>query len=190
MKIVNRFSQGINYFICIALMFMACDSQASKNQRKQVRIKAAFIFQMAKFVTWPSNSTEPLNFCFHQDNRSFHVFGALRDLQSAGKLVIGNRQIELITLSDDYKNIQQYQPCSIVYFIPRVETKIPTTILQALGKNKLIIGNSKTFLAKGGLTALIIESGKNKLYINAKQFKYSHVKIRSRLMSLARMYTD
>lgn len=190
MKIDNWLCKGINYFICIALLFVACQSHASKNQRKQVRIKAAFIFQMAKFVNWDLDTAEPLNFCFHQDNRNFHVYGALRDLQSKGKLIIANRQIELHILSDKYKNQQQYQKCSLVYFNPRTETKTPTAILQQLGKHKLIIGNSKAFLAKGGLTALIIEDGKNKLYINAKQFNRSDVKISSRLMSLARMYTD
>lgn len=167
-----------------------CEANANNNQRKQVNIKAAFIFQMSKFINWEYNNQTSLNFCFHKDKRNSHVYGALRELQSQGKLIIDNRQIELLILPDDYKDIQHYQNCSLVYFIPRIETKIPRAILEKLGKHKLVIGNSKTFLAKGGLTALIIESGKNKLYINAKQYEQSNIKIRSRLMSLARMYTD
>lgn len=190
MKVVNRLSKAINYFICLLVLLMVFEANANKNQRKQVRIKAAFIFQMSKFVNWEYNAQTTLNFCFHNDKRNAHVYGALKDLQSQGKLIIGNRQIELLTLPDDYKDIQHYHHCSLVYFIPRIETKVPSAILEQLGKNKLVIGNSKTFLAKGGLSALIIESGKNKLYINYKQYEQSDIKISSRLMSLARMYTD
>ena len=175
-------------FICLALIVCATNAHANKNQRKQVRIKAAFIFQMAKFVNWQYNDNAHLTFCFHQDNRSFDVYGALKQLQTQGKLTLGNRQIQLTILNEDYKDIEQYQQCDLIYFIPRLDSKIPIAILKQLGQKKLIIGNSKAFLAKGGLSALIVEQGKNKLYINRVQYQQSEVKIRSRLMKLARMY--
>ena len=112
----------------------------------------------------------------------------LSKLQTQGKLNIDNRQIQLKQLNEEYKNIEQYQHCNLIYFIPRLENKIPTAILKQLGEKKLLIGNSKAFLAKGGLSALIVEQGKNRLYINRQQYQKSRVKIRSRLMKLARMY--
>jgi len=174
--------------VTLVLLAIPLESYGQKNQRKQTQIKAAFIFKMAKFVHWPFKHDQPITFCAFNNTQKFNVFTVLDNIKSQGKLNIQNTQVTLHVLEGKYDDLAIYQNCSLVYFDKKIESKIPSAVLKALSMRKLIIGNTKAFVEKGGLSALVAERGKSKLYINRLTYQQSKVKIRSRLMSLARMY--
>lgn len=186
---VNRLlTKLILILIPIVLLTISCDAKAQKNLRKQTRIKAAFIFQMAKFITWPMPPDQPVVFCTFQNNRKFNIVSVLQTLKNQGKLTLSSRRIELQLLKGNVEDSTLYKPCTVIYFHNKIEQKIPAALLLTLSRKKLLVGNSIAFLEKGGLAALVPEDGKNRLYINRLTYEQSEIKIRSRLMALARMH--
>lgn len=173
----------------LILLLFVQTAFAEGNIRKQMRVRAAFIFQMSKFINWPLDKSEPLVFCLFEDKRAYSELVVLRNLEAQGKLASQGHKVKTkVIVSDKAKDIEQYNNCSLIYFNHDADTRVSTAMITMLGKTKLIIGSNKKFVENGGLAALVYEKGKHKLYIHRKHYEASYLKIRSRLLSLAKFY--
>lgn len=186
---LNSSKKRLSWIFGLSLMFL-CDSVfAEANVRKQMRVRAAFIFQMSKFVNWPMEKSESLVFCLFPDERPYNVNIVLATLEKQGKLISQgyNVQTRLIDINQR-DDASHYESCSLVYFNNNSDQQLATSTIKAIGRNRLVIGSNVAFLDRGGMTALVYEKGKHKLYIHRDNYESSLVKIRSRLLSLAKFY--
>jgi len=144
----------------------------------EYQLKAAFLFNFAKFVEWPQQSfkspADPVNICVFGSN----PFG--RSLEDAvnGKSVEG-RKFAVRQIAD----ANQVSGCQMV-FIPSAQRKRGAELTIS---GVLTVGESEGFAASGGVIGFKLEGGKIKLEINVDAAEQRKLRISSKLLSLAQI---
>ena len=139
-------------------------------------MKAAFLYNFAKFVEWPpgtfANPTDPIGICIAGAN----PFGSTLDAMVQGKR-IGERVFAVRRIPDT----QQAKGCQIL-FISSTEWKRVRPLLDALqGAAILTVGETDDFTAAGGAVAFQIAGPRVRLQIDLETAERSRLKISSKL---------
>jgi hypothetical protein len=146
----------------------------------EYQVKAAFLYNFAKFVEWPAgtftNATEPIGICIAGVN----PFGSTLEGMVQGKK-IGERAFAVRRMADT----QQTKGCQIL-FIGGAEWRRVRPLLDALkGAAILTVGETGEFTSAGGMIAFQIAGPRVRLQIDLETAEHSHLKISSKLLSLA-----
>jgi len=159
-----------------------CLGQASADE---YRVKAAYVYNFAKFVEWPSDTStavgEPLTIAvLGQD-----PFGSILDQTVADKTVRGRR-----LLIRRAATIQEALQCQIVFIPPSEEYRLGDVIRAAEGKSVLTIGESSQFARRGGIIGLRIEENKIRFDVNVQAAERARLVLSSQLLKLAHIVTE
>ena len=155
-------------------------AQAGAAGIEEYQVKAAFLFNFAKFVEWPAQAFQspdsPIEICVLGPN----PFGSLLDKAVEGK-VVGNRKFVV----RDIRDAQQANECHMVFV-----SAAGGTLSQArLGEIKkccvLTVGEAEDFIAGGGMINLRLESARVRVEINPDAAERARLRISSKLLSLA-----
>jgi len=180
----HRITKYISCIIFVAMVSVSTSvpcSYGSESSDMEPKLKAAFIYNFAKFVEWTpidsnNNSSQPF------------VIGILgtdpivKELMAIEGKPIKGRNLILKPLS----NIKEINDCKVV-FISASEKNNLIHILNAV-KNKeiLTISDMNDFVENGGIIGFVRVENKIRFDINLKTAEDSHLKIRSDLLTLAR----
>jgi hypothetical protein len=147
----------------------------------EYQVKAAFLYNFAKFVEWPSEafsySSAPLVVGVMGDD----PFGSTLDQAIAGKVVNGHPlMIKRLKWGQDLRG------CHIL-FISSSERKRLGQIFDSLrGANVLTIGESDRFGQEGGIITFVMEEEKVRFEINTSVADQSRLRVSSKLLALAK----
>ncbi len=154
----------------------------SREPSREYRIKAAFIYNFAKFTRWPagsfSDSEAPLDICIYGED----PFGGALDTV-AGNIIRGRkvavRRIAAIEASDG---------CHLL-FISDSEAERLTGILAALNDRPVLtVADMPDFARAGGIINLqTSEEDKVRFEINTGIAKRAGLKFSSKLLNLAKI---
>jgi hypothetical protein len=164
--------------VAIALMLAGANAYAAGPELgrfDEYQVKAAFIFNFAKFVAWPDSSATPLVIGIAGED----PFGDLLDNAVRGKTAAG-RTIEVRRLGDK----DDPHGCNIL-FVSASEKRRFADLIQRAGNGVLTVGELPEFAQDGGVVRFFIENNRVRFQINAKAVEKSGLKIHSQLMSLA-----
>jgi hypothetical protein len=155
--------------------------QAHGQGAGEYAVKAAFLYNFAKFVEWPpeamGSGSSPLVLGVLGDD----PFGAAIDQVVAGKTANG-RQLVVRRL----KWGQDLKQCHIL-FISSSERKRLAEILGALrGASILTVGDMDQFGQQGGMIQFVIEQNRVRFEINIGAAQQGRLKLSSKLLALAR----
>jgi hypothetical protein len=166
----------------IVLMLLASSLRAGADGTPvgEYQLKAAFLFNFAKFVEWPpqafADPRDPFTICVLGDN----PFGAALDDAVRGKTV-ANRPISIRPVS----NSQQARTCQIL-FISASERKRAHGILEALRNCcVLTVGDTEAFTENGGIVQFRMKDARVRIEIDAEAAERAGLRISSKLLSLA-----
>jgi len=154
---------------------------AGDQQHSEYEIKAAFIYNFAKFITWPAtqeDSKPALQICVLGRN----PFGdILKDL-AAGKEVNG-RPIEIIYR--DSLGITALPRCDIVFISESLRRDADTILRQTRSQSMLTIADWKSFTVEGGMIGLYLDDNKVRFQICPQTLKKANLSASSQLLRLA-----
>jgi hypothetical protein len=186
MEILNRHCRvcarrvtGPAAAIALALVLGNCLTAATAEQPfDEYQVKAAFLYNFAKFVQWPSEafqtSTEPIAICvLGQD-----PFGRSLADTVAGRAIEG-RPIIVRHVSD----IKQAAGCHVLY-IASTENKRSPAILADIKPGILTVGDSD-ISGTGVVINFRLDDGKVRFEIDVDAAEREKLQISSRLLSLA-----
>ena len=155
-------------------------AQSLPNAIQAYHVKAAYLYNLAKFVNWPEEPegvAGPLVIV---------VFGAdpvgpaLEHL-AWGKTINGRRLAVRRT-----KRVEEVLPCHIL-FIGSPDRKRLGQIFQAIGNaSVLTVSDTEEFLQLGGTVGFVVEGSTVRLRINIEVTERAGLKISSKLLSLAK----
>jgi hypothetical protein len=145
----------------------------------EYELKAAFIYQIAKFVEWPS-SVAPLRLCVLGGN----PFGpALESIR--GKPVNGRRmEVSLLDTDADTRE------CNMLFIAAPAERNIERIAAISRGSGVLTIGDTEGFAQRGAIVNFFLENGKVRFEINREASRRAGLKISSQLLKLARIIQE
>jgi hypothetical protein len=145
----------------------------------EYQVKAAFVYNFAKFVEWPtdafSDSSAPLRVCVLGESL---VSPDLSQI-TQGK-VIGGHPIQVL------QNSRNLRDCHVL-FISASHNGAINDIQEGLrGVPVLTVGESRDFAAQGGMIGFVMENARVRFEVNLQAAKQMRLNISSKLLSLAK----
>lgn len=157
-------------FFGVALLF----SQQVIADDVEYKVKAGYLYNFTKFITWPEDNSATFNLCIVGGDPFGDVINPIEQRSAFG------RPIKLFRFNSF--NNQQY--CHILFVNGSIKDKF-------MFKGMLVIrdavGEIKEFAAQGGMIGFINRQGKIKLLINLKTLQQSDLKISAKLLEVAEL---
>ena len=145
----------------------------------EYEVKAAFLYNFAKFVKWPEDRALGPTFVIAVMGED--PFGEVLDRTFAGKTIQGRRaEVRRIRTPGPASDVQ-------IVFIGSSERPHLSQILKALeGGSALTVGEMEGFTERGGMIAFRLGSDVVNFDINLDQVERARLKMSSQLIRLAR----
>lgn len=155
-------------------------ARAQESQPTVNQLKAAFIYNFAKFVEWPpaafGEATSPI------------VIGVLGDNSIRGDL---DRTIRDKTINDrplvirEFRSAADATNCHLLFIGASETARLPEILDSLHSASVLTVGETDEFTRKGGMISFIPGETKIRFRINEGAAKSVGLKISSKLLSLA-----
>ncbi len=178
---------GVKILRCFFILFLATvfclpeTAYSAERIKREYAIKAAFIFNFAKFVTWPEpyNRQENLNFCILGKD----PFGEKVLSQFEGKRVKGK-----VFRIKKIKHLSSVRRCQMLYVSTSERHRLRwiLTVVNRMDVPVLTVGDSDRFIKYGGMINLYKYKNKIRFEINNEAARVKGLKISSKLLRLAR----
>jgi len=147
-------------------------------------LKAAFLYNFAKFTEWPSDSLAPgqrLSLCVVGDSA---VADALEETIK-GRAVEGHELTVRVVKTDGL-----LRSCHMLY-VSGLDAKQSAQLLEALkGAPVFTVGDGDKFAETGGVAQLILENDRMRFAINVTSARRARLNLSSKLLSLAKIIRD
>ena len=149
---------------------------------EEYQLKAAFIFNIAKFVEWPAdafqNPKDPIVVCI----LGASPFGDALEKAASGK-TIDDRRFAIRPVSD----MRQAGSCHIL-FVSSSERKRFRSILGEIASSGILtVGDIESFATEGGVVNLKLDGDKIRIRINVQAAGRERIRISSKLLSLSQV---
>jgi YfiR/HmsC-like len=161
--------------LLMALPLVALGSRAgAEGQAGEYELKAAFLYNFAKFVEWPSDGGGSI--CLGIVGPD--PFGPTLERLLAGKTV-HERPLAIRR----FASADAVEPCHLLFVSAAAAATYPAAIWTRTGV--LAVGEGDAFLATGGVIAFTKEGNKLRFTINAGAADRAQLKLSSQLLKLA-----
>ncbi len=167
-------------FTLIALLLLAATAAAQTAGEYQV--KAAFLFNFAKFVEWPAgsfkNPSDGIHICILGDD----PFGT-----ALSGLLAGQKINARPLIGAHFSEVKEVIGCQILFISTSERKNLRNILAAAAGGGILTVGEWDNFALDGGMIGFRLKDGKVRLEINLKATENAQVQISSKLLSLAQI---
>lgn len=160
--------------VILSCIFLA-DGSELRAQQDQRAVRAAYLFNLSKYVSWPQDIRE-LKICSLADERTGLQLKQLLE----GKTSDG-RTVRVIL---DPSAAEQRQ-CAILY-VDGIPPKRAAAVLQEIDKAPVLtVGDDMTFTHRGGMVGLVRAEDQIQLVVNRSALQSAGIHMSSRLLDLA-----
>jgi hypothetical protein len=166
---------------CVAAPWAAADDAPPS---REYQLKAAFIYNFAKFVEWPDGTFaaagDPLVIGIIGDD----PFNGALDQAIKGKTVGGHPLVIRQITAGKEKSLKACQ----VVFVPASQDQNLDTILAAVkGAGILTVGESEKYVRAGGVIRLYLEDNKVRFEISQRAARAARLIVSAKLLKLAKL---
>jgi hypothetical protein len=184
-RVNSRSSHFAFALLFSAVLTGATALQAQSKVATEYEIKAAFLYNFAKFVDWPPSAfndpKQPMGICVYGRDLFGH---ALEDIL-LGKS-IGDHPV----LLGRAKQVSDLAGCQIIFLTASETPRLPEIIAFQGSRNVLIVGESEGFAAAGGTIQFVLDQNRVRFVINPDAAERAGLKISSKLLALAVIVHD
>ena len=163
--------------LLLVLLLTVGSVMADSTVDAEYRLKAAYLYNFAKFVEWPTNTlateTSPIVIAVFGDN----PFGASLNQAVNGRTANGHP----VTVRYAHRPAE-LEGAHLVFLSRNVRTEI---LNQLAGKSVLTVGESDGFLPAGGMIQFVIAENRVRFAIAEPAAQQAGLKISSQLLALA-----
>ncbi len=173
-------------FILAATGLCTCGRGAAQESAPtEYQLKAAFLFNFAKFVDWPAGSfaspEAPFSICIlGADPFGPVIDETLRDQRIDGRAVNVKR----------LRGATQLRRCQVAFISAAEKNSLPEILQSVRGANVLLVGETAGFAAGGGAIQFEMDHHRVRFSINLEAAERAGLHVSSRLLSLAMIVHD
>ncbi len=169
--------------LCILLMFLVVtwiSARAQENELKEYQVKAAFLYNFTKFVTWPQNT-------FQKSDSPF-VFEILGDcpirttIKPLERMKVNGHSVVIRYA----KNKEDLQPCHVLFLCKSEKENVDRILERVINSPVLTVSDIDGFVNHGGIIEFIIEDEKLRFLINQEAADRAGIRISFQLLALAK----
>lgn len=176
--------------LCLALMIAAVVPEPSQDldKEKVARVKAAYLLNFTKYVTWPEDAFENedspivIGVCDKDPVCSF--------LESIDGKRVRGRSLEIRRLrSDENGKLPESKICELhlIYVSDTMKKDVSEILDIAHEADVLTVSDIEEFASDGGMIGLVLVNNRIIFEINHEVVKKTHLKMSSKLLKLARI---
>lgn len=178
-----KWSGGAGLGLSLALVLGVPLVAGSPGQAiEEYQLKAAFIFNIAKFVEWPAEafqgSKDPIVLCIIGAS----PFGDALE-QAANGRTVDERRFAIRTVSD----VKQAGGCHILFVSSSERKRFRSVLGEIAASGILTVGDVESFATDGGVVNLKLDGDKIRIGINVHAAERERIRISSKLLSLAQI---
>lgn len=174
-------------FMIFTLIFFSADARdtdAQKSVYDEYSVKAAYLYNFAKFVKWPAemfaDPSLPLTICIFGRDPFGSSLDIVKDKTVMGKKLLINR----------YTRIEELKDCHIMFISPSEEKNLSIILEKVKDMHILTVSDMDGFAQRGGTINLIRIKNKIHFEINIDAAQRSGLQISSRLLQLAKIIKE
>ena len=180
---------GLIFALAISALIGAANApavQAEANSAKasasrEHRIKAAFLYNFAKFTVWPATAfaddKAPLRLCVLGDDPFDGALAALEGRTVKNRPIVASRPASGDPLGQ----------CHLLFISASEHGRLGTILESLRGMPVLVVGDTPHFASSGGTIRLEIVGNKVRFEINVGAAHHAKLKLDSRLLRLGRI---
>jgi hypothetical protein len=183
-----RFTRRCAASFAMVLFFIlsaAHTASAQNDGLSEYQVKAAFLFNFAKFVDWPAetfpNPQSSFSICVIGDD----PFGPILDSTLAGKS-LGSHPVTLRRIKD----VTEIHHCQIVFASSSSSSRYAELSQSVRGAKVLLVGESDGFATSCGAIEFTIEANHVRFVINPDAVQRAGLAVSSKLLMLAHIVHD
>ena len=154
---------------------------ADPDAPSEYAVKAAFLYNFAKFIEWPQAASGvtrgPIVLCVFAGEPYREPLAAIDGKSAQGRTLQVRRGVH----PDEIKS------CDMLFIAESEERSIPELLRLARGWPVLTIGDIEGFAASGGMIGLVYAEDRVQFEINNRAAQRANLKIGSQLLRLARL---
>jgi len=169
----------------LAALAVSTLAPAAEPAPTEYEIKAAFIYNFAKYVEWPEDTGPDSGGVFIIGVLGDDPFGVLLD-QIARSKTIGDKPIVIRR----FEHFEDYTPCHILFVAASEQDRLPAVLEMLADSPVLLIGDTEGFAHRGVAVNFVIERSKVRFEINPEAAARAGLKISSKLLRLATIITE
>ena len=143
-------------------------------------VKAAFLYNFTRFVTWPAGippGSEPFRLCVVADRET---------TEAIGRTMIGETVNNRPAETRVPRTAEEIQLCQLLFVDEDGEARSKPLLEAARRLPVLIVGDGEEFPQRGGAIGFVVENGKLRFDIHARNAERGGLTISSRLLNVAR----
>lgn len=165
------------YLAAAIFLIMSSPAQSRVSEpESEYKLKAAFLYNFAKFVDWPDESSPVLEICI----AGHDPFGSnLED--TVGGHAINGRSIVIRRLVA----LERIRQCDVVFISSSEKSRIAQVLASLGGAHVLTVAEIPGFAAAGGMIGFVVDQDNLRFDINAGAAERAGLKVSSRLLRLA-----
>ena len=144
----------------------------------EYQVKAAFVYNFIKFVTWPSGEASTgrvVRLCILGDLPDAAPFFDLN-----GQEIMGKR-LHIVQLREP----QEARTCQILFLSSSLSRRLPENLELVRGSPVLTVGDTDGYAQRGVMINMYIENKRVRFEINAETAGQAGLRISTKLLSLA-----
>lgn len=164
---------------CLFLILLNFNS-LSQQRPTEYQVKAAFIFNFAKFVDWPPQAFAQTNSPIVVGVLGRNVFGDNLEKVIRDK-TINNRPFKFIQITSPAEG----RHCHILFVSPSEKDNVRKIVEDLHNASVLTVGETDHFTDAGGMINFVFEGQNIRFEINNTAAKKAGLQISSKLLSLA-----
>ena len=155
-------------------------SRAQQQPVSEYQVKAAFLYNFAKFVDWPPeafrDATAPIVVCIEGDD----PFGNALDQAVRDKIVNGRAFV-----IQRGRQLPEPKQCHILFISSSERRRLPEIFSRLQGASVLTVGESEHFASSGGAIQFALEDNRVHLLMNPDAAARARLKVSSKLLAIA-----
>lgn len=163
-----------------ALLLLFAGQLSSAQTMTEYQVKAAYLYNFAKFVEWPSrafeNPTAPIRLCV----LNYQSFESELNQMVEGKTIAG-RPVAVVPV----ENGEQSHSCHILFVNSSQDRQVQHIIEVLRDTSVLTVGETIEFVEKGGIISFVLQDDRVRFQVNYKAANRAGLRISSRLLSVA-----
>lgn len=163
-----------------AAMLLASEGRAEETPSLEYRVKAAFLFNFAKFVEWPRDAFADPGSPIVISVLGNDPFGDVLAETVRDKTINGRKIIVLRT-----DEVEQVKTGHIVFISRSEEGNLGTILARLERSHALTVSEVDRFVHRGGSINLVTEKDKVRFEINVAPAERAGLRISSKLLNLA-----
>jgi hypothetical protein len=172
---------GAGAFFVVCLL---CASSAQAQDVTEPSLKAAFVYNFAKFIEWPSDAlpaAASFTACVLGDGP---VLDAL-ERTVKGRLLSGHSvSVSRVTANGPLRS------CHLLYVSGLTAAQVSAIVTAVKGAPVLTISDIDDFTPLGGIARVFVEDGRMRFELNLDRAKLSRLDLSSKLLTLASRIHD